>query len=533
MAGLVGRGAAYIRQHGLRHTLRRGCEKLNERVFGSYDKVWRRICADETELARQRADQPAAGRISIVVPVYNTRPDLLLALARSFAAQTYADWEACLYDASTRADTREMLRQVEQVDPRIHVMYAAENEGLSGNTNRAISMASGAWIALCDHDDLLTPDALWRVADCIARQQPDVVYTDEDKITEDGARHTDPHFKPDFCPDNLCSANYVCHLLVIRRTLLDQVGGLDPAYDGSQDHELTLRLTEQTQRIAHVPYVTYHWRTLGTSMSHQHLDKCLDAGCRAVMVHNARIGWPCRAYPVNGVLRLEYEIKGTPKVSVICAEMPAVDWPDVEHVSYAGTALDFAAINRAAAEARGEVLLFVVPGVQMKEPSFLRELLMYAQRDDVGAVTPVLTDRRGGITHAGYALGGKALAVSRNRGLHVREGGWHQLAAQSHNVAAVSPACFMIRRDHFVPFDEKYRTALGAVDWCLRLHDRGLHHVYTPHAAAVCGDRDLLLLDARRDPEDAARLRAARPVLADPCYSPRLSADKGDFSIDA
>lgn len=531
MAGLVGRGMTYIRQHGLRYTLRRSGEKVRERVFGAYDRVWQTMAPTEAELARQRADQPDAGLISIVVPVYNTRPELLMALAKSFAAQTYQRWEACLYDASTRADTREMLRRVEQVDTRIHVCYADVNEGLSGNTNRAIEMAQGTWIVLCDHDDLLTPDALWRVAKCAAEQQPDLIYTDEDKIIEDGSLHTDPHFKPDFCPDNLRSANYVCHLMALRRTLLDAVGGLDPAYDGSQDHELTLRCIEHTDRIAHVPYVTYHWRTLGTSMSHQHLDKCLDAACRAVMAHTARIGWPCRAEAERSILRLTYEIKGAPLVSVISAEPPAFDWPKIEHIPFTAGGSDYAAINAAAAKAKGNVLLFIAPGVRVDQPAFLRELLMYAQRDDVGAVTPVLTDRRGCITHAGFAIGGENLAACRNRGLQVREGGWHLLAAQSHNVAAVSPACFMIRRDHFRPFDTAYTTALGAVDWSLSLAAQGLCHVYTPHAAALCTDSRLLLLGRQRDAGDSARLRAAHPDLHDPCYSPRLSAEKGDFSI--
>ena len=528
---ILNRVQIYLRQHGVRYTAKRAAEKVGERVFGTYDRLWREMTPDAAELARQRAQQPRAGLISIVIPVYNTRPELLTALIDSLCAQTYANWEAILYDGSTREETRAALRAAESRDERLRVTYAEVNEGLAGNTNRGIERARGEWIALCDHDDLLTPDALWRIAEAIEREAPDLVYTDEDKITEDGKRHTDPHFKPDFCPDNLRSANYVCHFMAIRRTLIDQVGGLDPAYDGSQDHDLTLRCTEHTSRIAHVPFVTYHWRTVGSSMSHQNLDKCLNAACRAVEAHAARIGWPCRATTVNSVIRLDYEIKGTPKVSVIADHLPKLDWPDIEHVPFQSTGDLMADMNRSAVKATGDVLLFVHPGVQDIQPGFLREMLMYAQRDDVAAVTPVLTDDKGGTTHGGYVIGGTNGAVCRNAGLRVINGGWHLLAAQSHNVAAVSAACFMIRRDHFMPLNERYQSGLGMVEWCLRLRAKGFVHVYTPHAKAVCTDRELLLLNEKRNADDLARLREDWPDLHDPCYSIRCDENKGDFTI--
>ncbi len=505
---IVSRIAAYIRMHGGLYTLRRAGEMLSERLLCSYHRAWLAQQPDADELALQRANQPDAGLISVVIPVYNTRPAFLQALADSLMAQTYQNWEAVLYDGcSTSAATLAALEALPR-DDRLHIVHGQQNAGISGNTNLAIEQSHGAFVALCDHDDTLAHDALWRVAEAIAAHQPDMVYTDEDKLTENGLLHTDPHDKPDYCPDTLRANNYICHLMVIRRTVLDAVEGLRPDYDGSQDHDLALRVAEHTDRIVHIPRILYHWRRVGSSMSHRHQAVCMEAAARAVTDHMGRIGCPGTCVHEDGVLRLRYDVHQGLTLRTIRVSGPN----------------RYADMNRAAAEASEEVLLFLDASVTLPDDA-LNEMLMYAQRDDVAAVTPMLTDSRGRVTHAGFALLGKKGPVTRNGGLPWHAGGWHGLNRTSHNVAAVSAACLMVRRDHFIPFDEGYRDGLGAVDWCLRQSQRGLWHVYTPHARAVCADKPLLSTWT-----DLPRFRAAWPDTRDGCFSAHHDATHGKFT---
>ena len=545
MTNLWRRMRDYAAYHGVGYTLRRAVEKLTERTLHPYERVWRGMRTPESELEAQRQSPPAAGLISVLIPVYNTEPALLWALAASLQAQTYPDWEACLYDdCSTRAETLSALDAAAALDGRLHVYHGERNQGISGSTNSAAALAAGEWLALCDHDDLLEPDALWQVARVIAQEQPDLIYSDEDKVTENGRWHTDPHFKPDFCPDNLRAGNYICHLMVVRKALFEQVGGLRGAFNGSQDHDLALRCTEITQRVAHIPRVLYHWRTVRSSVSHQNLMRCVEASRRAVEEHMARIGWPGQAEIQRGNLRLRYEIKGAPSVDMFvmaapgqnaqaCADMLAADsWPDKQvSVVSAGQDDRYAAMNRAAEGSHADMLLFVDASVTELSDGLITELMMYAQRDDVGAVTPRLLSRRGRITHGGFAVGMEGLAQCREQNLPSHANGWHLLMQTSHNVAAVSAACVMIRRDHFIPFDEGYREGLGAVDWSLSLMRRGLRHVFTPHGQGVCESRALLLTGRTRHEADAARFAARWPGVQDPCYSALFSRKKANYRL--
>lgn len=569
MASLVRRIGEYIRRYGAGYTLRRATEKLRERVLKEYDAVWRCSQPGEEALAAQRADAGVreAGLISVVIPVYNTRPELLDALVDSLLAQTYPDWEACLYDGCSSSEgTRQALERAQARDGRIHVAFGEQNEGISGNSNRALAMARGAWIALCDHDDLLTPDALYQVARVICQEQPEMIYSDEDKVNEDGTRHMEPHFKPDFCPDNLRSGNYICHLMVLRRTLVDAVGGFRPDFDGSQDHDLALRCSERTDRIAHIPQVLYHWRKLGTSMSHQQLEKCESAACRAVEEHITRMGMPGRVTSEEGSIRLRYQVRPDTRMELIVIDSgDPKTWPrfvrsmrrwhdypvhrtvvspmreaaadlDADWIAWRSDENVFACLNRAVARSQAEVVVILHSDVAMDgDGQWLTELLMYAQRDDVGAVTPVLYDGAGHIVHGGFAVGMAHIAQCRARGLPWKAGGWHGMMRTSHNVSAVSAACLMIRRDHFIPFDEEYRGGLGTVDWCLRLQRQGMVHVFTPHARGRMTDpvaSRWLLLSRGPDEADAARFAAAwGEKVHDPCYSVRFSRRNATYAL--
>ena len=287
----IGRIREYLRGHGAAYTAKRLGQKAAQQLLGTYERRRRQEQATEEELRAQRENQPDAGLISVAIPVYNTDPAMLGALLDSLEAQTYRNFEAILYDgASTRAETAAVLKVRCEKEPRFCPVRGVENRGISGNTNEAVRLAKGEYVALCDHDDLLSPDALWRVADCIARKHPDLIYSDEDRITEDGRKHMDPHYKPDYCPDNLVSDNYICHLTVIRKALLEETGGLRSGFDGSQDHDLFLRVTEKTDRIEHIPYILYSWREVFSSKSHTQFWTCLENGCRASVEHEMRLG---------------------------------------------------------------------------------------------------------------------------------------------------------------------------------------------------------------------------------------------------
>lgn len=475
---------AYARTHGAGYTLRRLAEKAGQEVFGTWDRQWAREKATGEELRRQRASQPAGGLISVVIPVYNTRRVYLEALLRSLRDQSYDNWEAILYDGgSSLPETRETLDRAGAEEPRFRIIHGAENRGIAGNTNAAIGAAGGDYIALCDHDDLLTPDALWRMAEAIARDHPDMLYSDEDMVTENGRHHMDPHRKPDFQPETLAADNYISHLGVIRAETLRRVGGLRPGYEGSQDHELYLRIARVTDRIVHVPYILYHWRKLSTSLSRQHLDQCLWAGCRA---NEDNSPLPVTAIPVDGKIRLWYDFprEKTVEAVIFCsdeagcrdalADLEAqAPWPRLT-ATLAVTGLEelTETLNQAAAESEADYLLFLDAAGMVETRHFFREMLMYAQMDGVAGVTPAVVDRKGRLTFGGW-VGGR----NDQMGLRQGAGGPRDRMNKVHNVEGVSPCCMMVRRDQFVPF--------GAPA-------EGKRYVYTPHATFLCEDRSVI-----------------------------------------
>ena len=543
--GAIDRIREYRQSHGTVYTLKRLGQKAAQQFLGTYDRRWKRERASEAELKAQRENQPAAGLISVVIPVYNTDPGMLNALLDSLENQTYLDFEAVLYDgASTRAETAAVLRERSEKQARFRVIRGEENRGISGNTNEALKLARGEYIALCDHDDLLSPDALWRVAECIAEKHPDLVYSDEDRITQNGRRHMDPHYKPDYCPDNLVSDNYICHLAVIRKAVLEEIGGLRSGFDGSQDHDLFLRVAEKTDRIEHLPYILYSWREVFSSASHRNLEICLQNGCRAAVEHEAALGRKAEAVPVNKEIRLWYEIPRDVSVEAIvhgdteeeCQECLGelqfrTDWPQLTgSIIVAGEEDRISLLNEAARTSTADYLLILDARVTEMNRYFIREMLMFAQRDDVAGVTGVLTDRKKHITHGGFALGMEHTAQCVNEGMYVTAGGWHDMMNKVHNVSAVSLCCLMVKRENWLDLDDGYRGGLAAVDLGLRQKQAGLRYVFTPHAQARLERCSLLLSGEERIAEDVARFEERwGTAVHDPCYSERFGKKKANY----
>ena len=481
---------AYVRMHGAGYTLHRAGEMLAARVLLRDEWRFRREKASKRELAVQRAQPFPDVRISVVVPVFNTRPKFLRALADSLLHQSCGAWEACFYDgASTRADTRELLQALTQEDNRFRVTFGAENRGIAGNTNAALTMATGEFVALCDHDDLLAPDAVRCILEA-AQDGADFVYTDEDKVSADGTHFFEPHLKPDFAPDSLRSGNYICHITAASRALMNAVGGLRPGFDGSQDHDLALRLSENATKITHIPRILYHWRMLDTSFSHQKAQTCADAAARAVADQLRRLHMDADVTVEELRVRIRWKTRQMRIVCILWGEgdAPKLPMPCIR-------VRDLSAVNDLVRRMDCDAVLFLRAGLRPLDTDWVSELMQYAQRADVGCVGSALLDDRDCFRHAGYAVGVPGGAISHQAG-QWRYGRPYMLTDRIvRNVTGVSSALLMIRRDVFLSVGgfSPYQSDLRGADLGLKCQQIGLLNVYTPYARMAMDMRLSLL----------------------------------------
>jgi GT2 family glycosyltransferase len=482
--------------------------------------------------------QRAEPRFSIVVPTYNTAVRLLDRCVASVLAQDLASYELILVDdASSDATLLERMRHLPSIDPRISVRFRSSNGGISAATNEGVRGARGEWVAFLDHDDELVPYALSRLATAsAAHPAARLIYSDEDKIDESGRRHM-PAFKPGWSPDLLLSNAYMCHLLAVRRDLLEQVGGLRSEFDGAQDYDLMLRATETLadEEIVHVPEILYHWRATSGSASKDPSAKpwAFEAGRRAVEAAVGRRGVPaCRvdSHPsVPGSYVVRRRVVGRPLVSAIIPfrdepamlascyrafvadpgydafELLLVDndsvLPETQAVLNelardrrvrlieAPGAFNWVKINNeAAGKARGDVLLFLNNDVEASSPGWLAEMVAHAQREEVGAVGARLLFPDGTLQHGGVTIGVCWGAAHVQQGLRGTLPGYLSAVSVTRNTSAVTGACLMTRRDVFEAaggFDQSLPVAFNDIDYCLRLRAAGRLIVYTSLAELV------------------------------------------------
>lgn len=534
----------------------------------------------EDDLARMRAAVEgftSRPLISIITPVFNTPEDVLRAALDSVLGQAYPDWELiAVDDGSGSPDIRRTLESYVERDERIHVTYRGSNDGISAASADGLAKASGAFVTFLDHDDVLAPDALYEVARVLEQDGAiDVVYSDEDKI--EGDRRLSPFFKPDWCPNLLLSLNYINHLCVIRRSLLESVGGFRPGFDGAQDHDVLLRVTERTKRIAHIPKVLYHWRKIEGSAAAVPDAKphAYDAARRALEDALTRRQTPGSVQVLAaGRYRVRYEVRGKPLVTIIIPTRDRVDLLKTcvesiqERSTYRGfellvvdnesrepATLDFlskieephrvfrspgrfnwqAINNAAAAHARGDHLLFLNNDVEVIEPGWLEAMLELSQQEDVGAVGAKLLYRDGRIQHAGVVVGIGDVAAHAFRGLRPSAVAYRSFTDVVREYSAVTGACLMTRRSVFTSlggFDEGFRVDFGDVDYCLRARERGFLVVYTPFAQLYHYEG---LSRGRFNPiEDILAMRRRWGALileGDPCYNPNLSISANDFRM--
>lgn len=544
--------------------------------------------ADRSAIRAQIASWKRPPLISVLMPVYNLPGEYLRLAIDSVRRQLYPHWELCVVDdASTNPEVRKILRRYANIDDRIKVKHRAENGHISVASNDALAMATGEYVALLDHDDLLAEHALyWVAATALTNPQADLIYSDEDKIDEAGIR-TDPYFKPDWNPELLWGQNYISHLGTYRRQRMEAIGGFRKGYEGSQDWDLVLRFTEEldVSRIVHIPAVLYHWRMLpsSTATSLEPKPYAIEASQKAVLDHLKREDIPVvemrrvcgvhhlprlqvRENPLvsiiiptrNGMVDLETCIDSLHKTTWKKVEILVIDnqsddpetleylqklgqRPDVRVLSYPYP-FNYAAMqNWAVPQARGDILCLLNNDTEVIEPEWLYDMVAHAQRPEVGAVGAKLLYPDDTVQHAGVILGLGGIAGHAHKYAPAGSPGYFGRAALIQNFSAVTGACLVLAKDRWLQvggMSRELRVAFNDVDLCLRLMEAGYRNVWLPQALLYHHESKSRGSDVSPDKIKRFSLeyaymqwRWARWLHEDRYYNPNLTLEKEDFSL--
>ena len=558
-----------------------------------YQKWITRHLPGKAELEKQRRTKFSySPKISIVVPLYKTPEKYLRRLVESIQQQTYTNWELCLSDGSgDNSPIAGILKEISAKDKRIKIISHDCALQISENTNSAIEAATGDFIAFADHDDELTPHALFECVKAL-NEKPEtlVIYSDEDKMSMDGHKFFQPHFKPDYNPDLLCTVNYICHLFVVSRKVTDKVGMLRKEFDGAQDYDFVFRCVEavKDEEICHVPKILYHWRCHEDSTAENPESKtyAFDAGRRAVQEHYNRIGVNAEVLDGEflGLYRTKFVRDYDPLISIIIpnqdhmydlkrcmdyidrksayknyeyviVENNSTDHATFEyykklekeneraHVVYWDGVFNYSAINNYGASfAKGEYLLLLNNDTEIINPDCLEELLGYCMRSDVGAVGARLYYEDDTIQHAGVVIGFGGIAghcfVMQPRGT---TGYCHRIIC-AQDYSAVTAACMMVKRSAFEKvggLSEDLAVAFNDIDFCMKLRKAGYLIVYNPYAELYHYESKSRGLEDT--PEKVARFNREISIFekkwpdilknGDPYYNPNLTLKSQDFSL--
>lgn len=581
----------YWKNYGLKNTIKKVCQKLSgQRDYGNYEDFLKKYGVKEEELARQRQEVFENGPcFSIAVPLYQTKEKYLWEMIESVQAQTYTNWELCLADGSGREHSLQpVVEEYIAKDKRIKYCLLEKNEGIAGNTNEALKMADGDFVVLTDHDDLLSPEALYQCAKAVQKEpQTDVIYSDEDKVDMSGKKFFEPHFKSDYNIDLLCTMNYICHLFVVRKDVMEQAGLFESCYDGAQDHDFILRCTEKAEHIVHIPKVLYHWRCHAQSTSENPESKlyAFENGCKAVKAHYDRIGIPAEVEqgPFYGMYRTHYLWKEQPLVSILIpnkdhvadlkkcmdsieekstyrnfefiivennsteeetfAYYKEIEKRDNVRVLYYKEDFNYSRINNfGAREANGEYVLLLNNDTEMIEPDSIKEMLDVCMRPDVGIVGAKLIFEDNTIQHAGVIIGFGGVAGHAFIGQDRDDNGYFSRIISVQDLSAVTAACLMVRRsvfDEVEGLNEEFKVAFNDIDFCLKVRKAGYLVVYNPYAqfyhyeSKSRGQEDSADKVARFQQEIGLFGERWGELLenGDPYYNPNLTLDKADFSL--
>ena len=505
-------------------------KKLTRNEYADYDTWLRIMRVSRQELFEQRKTKFSyAPKFSVVVPLYHTPAKFLKDLVRSMMYQSYANWELCLVNASPEdVHLTSLLENWAMRDKRIRVIRLEKNLGIAQNTNACIAASTGEFIAFLDHDDFLEPDALFCYVDALNKDKTiDVFYSDEDKTDEYAAHYFYPHFKSDFNIDLLHANNYMCHFLAVRKSLVDTVGGLNEKFDGAQDYDFVLRLTENTKKIYHCPRILYHWRCSNQSTAASQGNKmyAIHAGKAALNAHYKRIGWNARAQEgaVDGWYQTKFTLKEEPLVSILIPNKDHTDDLDVclnsfferadylnyefiiiennsvlpetfayyekiekEHdnvkVVYWEAGFNYSAINNFGFKfAKGDYIMLLNNDVELITPDIFQSMLGFCMRPEVGIVGAKLLYNDHTVQHAGVLVGAGGLADHVFKGIHEDDPGYMGRAISSQDVSAVTAACLLVKRSVYEEvggLEDEFQVAFNDVDFCLKVRKAGYLIVY-------------------------------------------------------
>lgn len=583
---------AYIHYGGFKGMYRRWKQKKGEASkrldFGtkSFPNAEERRREEETVFPREI-------KISVLVPLYNTPEKFLREMIDSVVTQTYKNWELCLADGSDdkHTDVGRICQEYIEKDSRIKYQKIEKNLGISGNTNVCFSMATGNFIGLFDHDDVMHPSLLFECVKTVCEKDADYVYTDEATFTSPNLDDLIVlHFKPDYSPDNLRANNYICHFSMFDADLLKKTGLFRPEYDGSQDHDMILRLTEEAKHVCHIPKILYYWRSHPNSVAADIGAKtyAIDAAKRAVHDHMRDYYGieveveSTRAFPT--IFQIKYPINGEPLISIVIPNKDHMEdlrrcitsiekkstWknyeivvvennsveqsirdyykelesdPKVKIVTYEG-GFNYSRINNVGVkETKGEYLLFLNNDTEVISPDWMEQLLMYAQRKDVGAVGAKLYYADNTIQHAGVVIG---LGAHRSAGhTHYKMPrehlGYMGRLCYAQDVTAVTGACLMVKKSIYEEvdgLDESFTISLNDVDLCLKIREKGYLNIFTPFAELYHYESKTRGMEEgeklRRYERECAHFRdkwKEQLDAGDPYYNPNFSLDYSDFTL--
>ncbi|MCR5743244.1 MAG: glycosyltransferase family 2 protein [Lachnospiraceae bacterium] len=553
-----------------------------------YAHFYKKQSADEKTLNSQR--NTALGYsplISIIVPVYNPKPEHIKAMIASVKAQTYGNWQLCLANGTgTDEQLSRMLSAYAKKDSRIVNARLRDNRGISGNTNVALKIATGEWIALMDQDDYIAPNALFEYVSAMnENSEIDAIYCDEDKLDDDTGKHYDPNFKPDFNIDLLTCNNYICHMFMVRKSIVDQVGPFNSEYDGAQDHDFILRCTDVARKTHHIPKMLYSWRSHRASTAAAGASKtyAFDAGVKAIQAYYDRKGIPGCVSRADylGWYRTDFHIDNEPLISVIIPNKDHVDDLErcvsslLERITYKNYEIivvennsenaetfeyyrtleqrsdkirvvtwerefNYSAINNFGATfAKGEYLLLLNNDTEVISPDLFTSMMGYCMRDDVGAVGPKLLYADDTVQHAGVLIGVEHAAHHVFLHYGADDMGYLGRAIVSQDMSGVTAACMLIKRsvwDKVGGLDEEFVVAYNDVDLCLKIGSAGYLVVYDAfvrmhHYESKSRGSDLSDKNKERFESEKARLleKWGSRMDSDPYYNVNLTSLRNGY----
>lgn len=587
------RGYNYLKANGVKKSLLKLKNKIKRRKYMSNQSVDYLDYVKNNKLSIRTIEKQRSAKfnympkISIVIPMYNTKFSYFVELIDSINNQTYQNFEVCLADSSKIPDVQIQKYIQELNSNKIVYKNISQNLGISENTNIAISFSTGDYVAFCDHDDVISINALYEVVKAINSSDADFIYTDED-ILENGIRKN-PHFKPDFSPDLLTSYNYICHLCVVKRKLLDEVGLLNKEFDGAQDYDFVLRATEKAKNIVHIPKVLYHWRAHETSTSYSSSAKeyVYMAGKRAIEEHFKRINIKAKVEILDepGRYRVKYDVIGNPKISIIIPNKDSKsdlkkcidsilkssypnyeivivennsktkeifdyydkiqkDNDNIKVVSIKIDKFNYSLINNFGVKnSKGEYIVLLNNDTKVLSNDWMEEMLGICQRDDVGIVGAKLLYPDFKVQHAGVVVGIGGVAGHVNVNIAENEEGYFSRANVINNFSAVTAACLMIKRSIFEKIDgldEKLQVAFNDIDLCMKVRKLKYLIVFTPYAKLM--HYESKTRGSEDTPEKIKRFESEMDVFkskwkdeldrGDPYYNINLRLDKVNFEIN-